>query len=511
MRYRFSRALFGRLAPIVVFAGALACVAEVGRSGAPSPASRDGGREVVDGFDATSPGDPRREAGATFGSADGPHPDYDAGSPAAPGLGLDLGAFTAADLSSPPQPDVGARPDALRPADAAAPDPHAGAADGIWYWELPSSASGLKPTQSWSGAASAPDGTIYVGGMDHRTNSALYRLRDNEIEELGDARSASAAFGNWRTDEAAEKFHTRPGFMDGSVYVATLPRSNLDNGFLSLRGFHWYGYEIATRRFSDLSYDEPGGVGLPHGGPVSLVTDPARHKVYGLINPTGELVSFDTTTKRTTNHGRPSYGRPYVYPGRALWVDSSGRVYFSAGNANSDYYGGSYEPAVFNHIHYYEPGKGFGQRTGWQLHDQRAIDAAQCFPGVCYLMDNVGHVYRFSEAGPTWSYLGSVGATTQDDYGWVWVFHVTSDQKLAYIMSNKGQLWEFDLKGGEATRIANVKDLDSTLRPKNWLYGHNAWDAQGRFFFCAFTNKALAGPPALLVAIHPARLRAGVN
>jgi hypothetical protein len=34
--------------------------------------------------------------------------------------------------------------------------------------------NGLHPTQSWHATASAPDGGIYVAGMDHRTNAALY-------------------------------------------------------------------------------------------------------------------------------------------------------------------------------------------------------------------------------------------------------------------------------------------------------------------------------------------------
>ena len=52
-----------------------------------------------------------------------------------------------------------------------------GTSDGVWYWTLPDTPNGLRPTQSWSGAGSAPDGDIYVAGMDHRTNAALYRLR----------------------------------------------------------------------------------------------------------------------------------------------------------------------------------------------------------------------------------------------------------------------------------------------------------------------------------------------
>ena len=41
---------------------------------------------------------------------------------------------------------------------------------------------------------------------------------------------------------------------------------------------------------------------------------------------------------------------------------------------------------------YFTPGQGITELPAWQLHNQRAIDAAQCFPkaSVCYLDDNAG-------------------------------------------------------------------------------------------------------------------------
>ena len=90
-----------------------------------------------------------------------------------------------------------------------------------------------------------------------------------------------------------------------------------------------------------------------------------------------------------------------------MWVDSRSRLYFSAGNDDVPWYGAPYDPAIFNHIRYYDPAQGFGKMPNWTLHNQRAIDAGKCFPEerVCYLMDNTGHIYKFAEAGPTWQYL----------------------------------------------------------------------------------------------------------
>ena len=104
-----------------------------------------------------------------------------------------------------------------------------GRLDGTWSWPLPATPNGLRPIQSWHATGSAPNGDIYVGGMDHRTNSALYRLKagTDKFTYVGDARSASVSAGNWKPDETAEKFYTRPTWHRGKVYVATMDYSTL--------------------------------------------------------------------------------------------------------------------------------------------------------------------------------------------------------------------------------------------------------------------------------------------
>ncbi len=328
---------------------------------------------------------------------------------------------------------------ALIPGDAAAPGAEAvkGRLDGIWYWTMPTTPNGLVPSQSWSGAASAPGGDVYVAGMDHSTNSALYRLHGGVLSYVGDAKSASQAAGNWLAGEIAEKFHTRPAWHDGRVYVATLNSSTLDATYLGLRGFHWYAYDIATDQFIDLSAGQPGGTGAAHGGLIAQVVDHAVGRIYGALAPTGDLYRYDIASGESTRLGRPDYQRPYVYPGRAMWLGRGGRLYFTAGNDELDYYGAPYDPAIFNHVYVYDPATGrFGEETAWRLHDQRAIDAAQCFTAGsgdvdCFLADNVGHIYRFRDtaAGQTWSYLGNIGQEAREPFGYTWVFHVFRDQR----------------------------------------------------------------------------------
>jgi hypothetical protein len=142
----------------------------------------------------------------------------------------------------------------------------AGRLDGTWNWILPDTPNGLRPTQSRHATSSSPVGDIYVAGMSHETNSALYRLNsaNGTLRYVGDARSASEAAHNWSPDETAEKFHTRPLWHRGKVYVATMDRSNLDDEYLHRRGFHWCSYDPTRNGFEDLSAKATAGTGDTH-------------------------------------------------------------------------------------------------------------------------------------------------------------------------------------------------------------------------------------------------------
>src|SRR5262249_26334803 len=137
---------------------------------------------------------------------------------------------------------------------------YAATAYGAVYF-LPNTGDGLIPTQSWDAVGSSPSGAIYASGMDHVSNAALYPFRPSSgtLACVGDARSASEAANNWLPGEAVQKFHTRPLWYKGKVYVATLNYSNLDPNYLQARGAKWYVYDEAVGLFTDLSAAEPGG------------------------------------------------------------------------------------------------------------------------------------------------------------------------------------------------------------------------------------------------------------
>lgn len=393
----------------------------------------------------------------------------------------------------------------------------AGRQAGLWTWTIPNTPNGLRPLQGWSGAASAPNGDIYAAGMDHVTNSALYRLPPTgssaalpgaSLVYAGDARAASEAADNWQRNEGVEKFHTQPVWLGTRMFVGNLNYSLLDAEYLNRRGFHWYAYDWAAGSFADLSAGQPGGTGAPAGGLMALVADRARNLVYGVSAPTGDLYKYDPADGSSTKIGRPAYARAYVYPGRAMWLGSTGRLYFTAGNDNGSKTGAPYNPAIFNHVHYWDPATGFGQETGWGLRNQRAIDGAQCFgnPRTCYLMDNVGHIYRYKEnAGvPSWTLLGDLGQQNDAKYGLTWVFHVSADQKKAYVIARRGAFFEFDLINRTRKLRGNLYQLEPALKNLDF-YGSNAWDKYGRFYFLSFPKEGAPVKNTKLIAIDPKR------
>lgn len=381
--------------------------------------------------------------------------------------------------------------------------------DGVWQWTLPSTANGLNPSQSWHAIGSSPNGDIFIGGMDHKTNSALYLLSDDVIRHAGDARSASEAAGNWKANETAEKFHTRPLWHDNKVYVASLDRSALDDGYLSRRGFHWYAYDTSHRNFIDLSASEPGGVGAEKCGLVTIAVDVKPEAIYGAAVPTGEIFRYDLKQGRTANLGRPaSYDKPFVYAGRFMWIDS-GRLYFTTGNPAW----GSYDPSIYGHVHYFDIAKGvFGERKDWALQEPRAIETGQWSADRkhCFLADDAGRIYRFDREGPGWTCLGRIEASAAQ----IWMFQVSPDSKMAYLISSvrakevDPALYQFELSTGRSRRLCSVTDFAPDLAPFNLHTGYDSWDREGRFCFASFN--AQSDDSVVVTRIDPVRLKAAL-
>jgi hypothetical protein len=385
-----------------------------------------------------------------------------------------------------------------------------GAHDGIRYWTLPNTTNGLDPKQSWSGAMVAPDGSVYIAGMDHTSNAALYRMKNNVLQYVGDAKSASQAQNNWRADDAVEKFHTRPYWFGGKVYVATMNQSDLSDAYLTTpTGIRIYSFDPATNTFSDLSATKPDGEEAK-GSIVSFTGDTSRGVLYGNMPPTGDIYRYTPSSKLFEKLGRPSaFSIPYVYPSRFMWVGSDGTLYFSAGSKPSGSI--TYDPNVFSYVYAYNPTTNSFTKKNWQL-NERAIDFGQCHNGTCYLMDNGGSIYRYTDSGPSFSFLGR--ATSSVDVRsahHTWVFSVDFSTLKAYVVTRFGVLYEFDLQSRVSTKIANLPDIESVLadihnQPVFNTYGYDAMGADGTFYFAAFGPDA-STDNVVLVGINPQQLK----
>lgn len=380
--------------------------------------------------------------------------------------------------------------------------------DGVRLWTLPSTAD-VDPDQCWHSVGSDPDGNIYVSGMDHRTNSGLYQLdvAADTLRNVGDARTASQAVDNWLVGETAEKFHTRPTWHGGVVYVATTDKTDIASTYLSTRGFHWYGYNIESDTFSDLSVSEPGGVGAEHLQILTIAPDTNNNVLYGMSNASAELVRYDVAAMSTEVLGNPDTFDHYVYANRFMWVDSRGILYFSAGNLDPQWWRGD-DPSVFDHLYTYDPATG-EFADSFPLAVATAIEVGQCTTDRehCYVMDDRGNLYRFDDVEPSFTHLGDF----VPGEGSVWSLQLSPDEEVVYTFWGSGgkQLIQIDLTSLEATEIAVMSQLSTEMAGKSFVTGYDSWDNQGRFYEAGFTMSG--GGNVMLMRVDPVRVKVALG
>ena len=366
-------------------------------------------------------------------------------------------------------------------------------------WQLPNTPNGMRPHACWHSIGNAPDGEIYVGGMDHSTNSALYRIymRDDTLRYLGDARAASEAVNNWQSGETCQKFHDRPTFHNGKVYVNSLDRSDINDAYLSTRGYHVYAYDIAKNTFSDMSVNNPGGVGAPHLQVVTLGPDPFNNRVYGAVVPTVDIVYYDVAKNLSYTIGRPASINREIYTNRFMFVDSRGRLYFTAG---SEYWSPGSDATIYNHVHYYEPSTNtFGDLNDWKL-NLNALEMGMWTRDrkLCYTEDNKGNTFKFDDGATTWTTLGR-----PFPYDPTWIFEVSPNSKKIYGANNT--IVEYDIASGKIINtLCSVGDLDATAGAQTWWIGYDSWDNNGNFYIASFSN---FGINVLVTRFNPVRMK----
>ncbi|HUI91471.1 MAG TPA: FlgD immunoglobulin-like domain containing protein [Chitinivibrionales bacterium] len=366
-------------------------------------------------------------------------------------------------------------------------------------WQLPNTPDGMRPHACWHSIGNAPDGDIYVGGMDHTTNSALYRIymSDDTLRYLGDAAAASEAVNNWDSGETCQKFHDRPTFHNGRVYVFSLDRSDISDAYLSTRGYHVYAYDVAQNTFSDMSVNNPGGVGAPHLQVVTLAPDPKNNRVYGAVIPTVDIVYYDVAKNLEFTVGRPATFTQYIYTNRFMFVDSRGRLYFTAG---SEYWSPGSDPNIYNHVHYYEPSTNtFGDLTDWKL-NLNAFEMGQWTRDrkTCYVEDNKGNTFRFDDSAAAWTSLGRPFPNDPN-----WIFQVSPNSKKIY--SGNNTIVEYDIASGKVINtLCATGDLDAQAGAQKYWIGYDSWDNNGNFYFASFSDY---GINVLVTRFNPVQLK----
>lgn len=377
---------------------------------------------------------------------------------------------------------------------------------------MPATPNGLVPRQAWLSVASTPAGDIYLAGSDHKTNSALYRLRagEDQLSYVGDARAASEAVHNWLPGETAEKFHVRPLFFRGRVYVVTTDYSGADEGYLKRRGFHWYAFDEKSEKIFDLSTGEPKGVGGEHASLFAMALDEKRGLLYGHDAPRGFLYCYDTATGKTRNIGRPPSCPDGIYmPGRYLWVNRAGRVYFTLSKCAS--------------VQYYDPKTGgFGERTEVEISSKeypnnvfrtgtRSLDGKHV-----YVSDREGWIWRYDMETDGFERLGqAVGAGQQHNSKKTLkmrAFNVSADERKIYFINDGADdsaFWEWDIASKTTRRLCGLGQLDPRLGAKEYFNhcGNDTWDNNGCLYFCSFGSDTSETTDLILSRLDPVKLK----
>lgn len=387
----------------------------------------------------------------------------------------------------------------------------AGKVSGFTSWVVPPTPNGLTPNQSWLSIGSSPDGQIYITGSDHKTNAALFRLsrKDDQLAYAGDARAASEAAANWLPSETAQKFHVRPLYYRGRLYLATADFTDENDGFLKHRGFHWYAYDASADRFSDLSATEPGGVGGEHASIVAMAIDEDRGLIYGHDTPRGSLYCYNIATGKTANLGKPPCVPDGCHmPGRYLWINHAGRVYFTI--------------SACGHVLFYDPKTGFGERKEWRIaaEDHRAMvfrtGTLSLDHERVYVADAGGRIYRYDKQDDSFELLGKA-ASDGADYECkgslkMRAFNLAADEKKIYFINDDAKVsafWEWDIASHGAKRLCDLSTLDDRIGADRFTVhgGNDSWDDDGYLYFCSF-GKDPANPTELVLSrLDPVNLK----
>lgn len=387
------------------------------------------------------------------------------------------------------------------------------AQDYVETYELFDTPTGLSPIHCWYGVGQSPDGLVYIAGSDHKTNSALYQFNPvtKKLKYCGDAVKAATEAGNLGFNETFEKFHCRPTYIDGKVYVASTNYSKFNDGYKEERGYHWFAYDVAQDTFIDVSAVESNGVAAKKVQSVQILADTVRKKVFAMGIPTANIYELDITTGLTKDFGTPTFDFPDEYPEITSypWIGADGKLYFTLDAPSLD--------PIYRHVYYLDPETGlYGEKTNWKLTVGRwnpseyytqhtpyrlKIGAWNNDGSMCYMSTNFGDIHLYDAVKDTFSYVGTLdwggyyadNATKNNYQIYTRTMHLSSDESMIYFVNDKKTgdedylILEFDLQTKKTKALVNTLDLGSEFNERDRHGGNDIWDVEGCFYFVSFT------------------------
>jgi len=196
-----------------------------------------------------------------------------------------------------------------------------------------------------------------------------------------------------------------------------------------------------------------------------------------------------------------------------MWTDSRGSVYMTGGTERSQWNQGE-DRSVLDSVWRYNPDSGF-EDTGFALQTLAAIEVGQWNSAgdTLYVGDDMGHIYRFTDATTTWEYLGRPGfpaGETPSSFNKVWVFQLDPDEETIYLgrsdnFGGPNEIWEFDIDTGSSSILAELPDLDTSAGREAFITGYDSWDDGGNFYISAFSM--YDSENAYLIGLNPEQIR----
>jgi hypothetical protein len=127
-----------------------------------------------------------------------------------------------------------------------------------------------------------------------------------------------------------------------------------------------------------------------------------------------------------------------------------------------------------------------------------------------YGSDDHGHLYCFTDSGPTWTYLGT---TSINPVQKVWTLEVSPDGDKLYVgrcdnengLNEPLAVFEFNIAAKTSRQVFTISECDATAGNRAFLTGYDSWDQAGNLYLAEFSMND--GNNVILTRFNPVKLK----